>query len=206
MFTRNSGAKYFIPNDDEWFKAAYYDPQRSGWKKYWNYPDRADIPPRNQGDPANRANFQTTVLGEGPPFYVSEVGRNQAQGYYKIYDLGGNVWEWLETWRGLGGRSCWRCDIPTKGLRGGSFNYIYVGLSKMNVDPGAPRDHYFVYGGRLARSVEPEIKSWCFPARARYFTASALGKIIIHSHIAGAFLVVLLALIIGARLRLRNRK
>lgn len=167
-FSRNPGAKYFIPNDDEWYKAAYFDPEKRGWRKYWNFPARTDVAPPNE--PSAGANFQRETLGEGPPFYVSEAGTFSATGHYGVQDLGGNVWEWLEGWRGLGDGTCWRCDIPTKGLRGGSFNYIAAGLRNGNVDPGAPTDHYFVYGGRLARrdATGPAATSWCASPRLRH--------------------------------------
>jgi len=35
---RNSGAKYFVPTEDEWIKAAYYDPHKPGGAGYWKYP------------------------------------------------------------------------------------------------------------------------------------------------------------------------
>lgn len=165
LFRRNAGAKYFIPTDDEWYKAAYYDPERKGVLKYWTYPSRSDSPPANKGP--GGANFQNDHLGEGAPYFVSQSGAHGSSGYFALNDMAGNLWEWLEDWRGLGGESCWRCDIPTKGLRGGSFNYIDVGLSNSNVDPGHPSDRYFVYGGRLARSVDSAETGWCAPHDAR---------------------------------------
>lgn len=158
LFRRNIGAKYFIPTDDEWYKAAYYDPQRSGFMKFWSYPNRSDVP-------AN-ANFQQyDSLAEGPPYYVSEVGTYGGMGFYGVSDMGGNLWEWTEDWRGLGGESCWRCNLPTKGLRGGSFNYVEIGLHYANIDPGFPSDHYFVYGGRVGRSIPDARSSWCVPRK-----------------------------------------
>lgn len=177
LFARNRGARYFIPSDDEWVKAAYYDPARRGWQKYWRYPGRADVPPANRGESARKANFQADTLGEGPPYYVSEVGRFGAGGYYDVRDLGGNVWEWVETWRGLGDGDCWRCDVATKGLRGGSFNYTETGLAKWNIDPGKPGDRYFVYGGRLARRVESGASGTCLPASLRQTLASIVYRV-----------------------------
>lgn len=173
LFVRNAGAQYFIPTDDEWYKAAYYDPERPGLRKYWSYPNRSDSPP--PGD-LTGANYQTDNMGEGPPYYVSRVGAFRAHGYYPIVDMGGNVWEWTESWRNMAHEACWRCDLPTKGLRGGSFNYIEVGLSNHNIDPGAPGDHYFVYGARLARrTASPAAnQGWCVPSEVRRKVVSAL--------------------------------
>src|SRR5262249_50598966 len=40
--TRNSGARVFIPSQDEWYKAAYYNPNT---KSYFLYPTASDTPP-----------------------------------------------------------------------------------------------------------------------------------------------------------------
>ncbi len=42
---RNPGARWFVPNEDEWYKAAYYDPNKPGGAGYWNYPTRSDTKP-----------------------------------------------------------------------------------------------------------------------------------------------------------------
>lgn len=199
LFTRNPNAKYFLPNNDEWYKAAYYDPERSGIRKYWNYTGRNDLPPSNDVHSAHAANYQVSTLGEGGPFYVSSTGRFASKGYYDVIDMGGNLWEWLETWRGLGGEKCWRCDIPTKGLRGGSFNYIDIGLSHSNVDPGFPSDHYFVYGGRLARRSSPDDNSrgWCLSPESRNKIVTATNTATASPKRLAAFTVAVIALPLG---------
>ena len=40
--TRNATAKYVIPTENEWYKAAYYDPSKGG-SDYWLYPMRLPI-------------------------------------------------------------------------------------------------------------------------------------------------------------------
>jgi hypothetical protein len=42
--TRNIGAKYFIPNDSEWYKSAYYKGGSTN-AGYWLYPTQSDIVP-----------------------------------------------------------------------------------------------------------------------------------------------------------------
>ena len=44
--TRNAGAKYFIPSENEWYKAAYY---KGGGTNagYWAYPTQSDTVPSN---------------------------------------------------------------------------------------------------------------------------------------------------------------
>lgn len=43
---RLPGAKYWIPSQDEWIKAVYYDPNRhgEGEEGYWRYPNSSDTP------------------------------------------------------------------------------------------------------------------------------------------------------------------
>ena len=53
---RNPGAKWFIPNEDEWYKAAYYDPQKPGGPGYWDYPTRSDTKPDRDFAGPNAAN------------------------------------------------------------------------------------------------------------------------------------------------------
>lgn len=152
LFRRNPSARYFIPNDDEWFKAAYFDPDKPGLLKYHRYPNRSDRAPGNLPGEAGSANYQVeTTLGEGAPHYLASSHAYGLHGAYGLRNLGGNLWEWVEDWASVGGLKCWRCNYPVKGLRGGSFNYVKLGLDARNLDPGDPRESYFVYGGRLAR-------------------------------------------------------
>lgn len=45
--TRSSTAKYFLPSESEWYKAAYYDPNKlgSGIPGYWTYSTKSDDSP-----------------------------------------------------------------------------------------------------------------------------------------------------------------
>ena len=43
---RNARAHYFLPSDDEWYKAAYYDPNANGGLgSYWDYATGSDTAP-----------------------------------------------------------------------------------------------------------------------------------------------------------------
>ena len=116
--TRNPGAKYFLPSENEWYKAAYYDPNKPGGAGYWNYPTRTTIPATpgqdtsettNAGNNANYSNYSN-----GSPYYRTHVGEfNLSVGPYGTFDQGGNVMEWNET-------ILWNSD---RGVRGGSFLY-----------------------------------------------------------------------------------
>lgn len=203
--TRNIGARYWLPSNNEWYKAVYYDPSKFG-RKYWNYPTRSDNPPNNLPPPGdnNSANYMRETLAVGPPFYLTDVDAYpESISYFGISGAGGQVWEWLEDWRNKGLGDCWRCNEWTKGLRGGSYGYTFRGLSGMNRDPGNPSHNYSVYGVRLARAIDADgwqpvafyiywgeriksflVTSW-FDKRARSFT------------IFGVFLIFSLSLFIG---------
>ncbi len=40
--TRKADAAWVLPSDEEWYKAAYYDPNKPGGAGYWVYPTRSD--------------------------------------------------------------------------------------------------------------------------------------------------------------------
>jgi hypothetical protein len=41
----SAAAHWFIPTESEWYKAAYYDPKKSGGAGYWLYPAKSDDVP-----------------------------------------------------------------------------------------------------------------------------------------------------------------
>jgi formylglycine-generating enzyme required for sulfatase activity len=100
--TRNEGAAAFVTSEDEWYKAAYYDP---GTTSYFDYPAGSDaqtvcaVP----GATANTANC-SSVNGD-----VTDVGSyTGAASPNGTFDQGGNTWEWNEaiisgTFRGMRG-------------------------------------------------------------------------------------------------------
>lgn len=99
---RNAGALWFLPTDNEWHKAAYYDPGKATGlvgdtganDKYWIYPTQNNIKPAAQGPAggSNSANYnnavkKTTDVGA----YLTSVS------HYGTFDQGGNVFEWVES-------------------------------------------------------------------------------------------------------------
>ena len=149
-FGRNKKALYWIPNEDEWYKAAHYDPTREGQRKYWNFPVRTDELPNNMAPPGDQhsVNFFKDTFSIGKPDFLTNVGEYvYASSYYGTYDQGGNVWEWLENWR-LKDRG----SEKVRGVRGGSATYTEIGLHAYNTDPGNPAHEKFIWGGRLARA------------------------------------------------------
>jgi len=106
--TREAGWRWAIPTEDEWYKAAFYDPGKSGGAGYWDYATRADVQPVAEAPPggSNSANHNS-VLGT-----TTTVGAyGLSWGPYGTFDQNGNVWEWTEAIV-YGSR---------RGIRGGSF-------------------------------------------------------------------------------------
>jgi formylglycine-generating enzyme required for sulfatase activity len=118
--TRNSGATYVIPTENEWYKAAYYDPTLNGGAGgYWTYPTKSNTAPSNilSSTGTNNANFYDWYgTGNGgytdPTNVLTPVGAFAASpGPYGTFDMGGDVVQWNETdvtgsWRGERG-GCW---------------------------------------------------------------------------------------------------
>jgi formylglycine-generating enzyme len=108
--TRNPGAIWFMPNQDEWFKAAYYQPTDKGGDAdgYWAFPTRSNSNPtvasaNGTGDIANPganvANYNFGAQWNGVQGNVTTVGSGGplSSSYYGTFDQGGNVEEWNET-------------------------------------------------------------------------------------------------------------
>jgi hypothetical protein len=137
--TRNVGAAVFIANEDEWYKAAYYDP---GSASYFDYPAGTDtqtvcalptaIPNRAN---CNNAVLQLTTAG-------SYTGSASPHG---TFDQGGNVWEWNEA-----------IITGARGLRGGSYFFVIpVDLAASSRLGHVPTDHNNAVGFRVASIPEP---------------------------------------------------
>jgi formylglycine-generating enzyme len=103
---RNSGATYFIPNEDEWYKAAYH--KNDGITgNYWDYPTGSNIAPINtliNPDPGNHANFYdyygtgngSFTIGSSYLMITLAGEFENSASPYGTFDQGGNVFEWIE--------------------------------------------------------------------------------------------------------------
>jgi len=101
--TRNAGAKYFIPSENEWYKAAYYDPTLNGGTGgYWTYPTKSNTVPSNilSSTGTNNVNFNANFPSSGytdPVNHLTPVGAfANSPGPYGTYDMGGDVFQWNE--------------------------------------------------------------------------------------------------------------
>jgi formylglycine-generating enzyme required for sulfatase activity len=104
--TRNENAQIFVPSEDEWYKAAYYD---SSSASYFDYPANSNLPTAcaRPNVLPNRANCNNAVRD------FTEVGSYPgSRSPYGTFDQGGNIWEWNEAMVRDGDR----------GVRGGGFD------------------------------------------------------------------------------------
>jgi len=123
---RNPGAGYFLPTENEWYKAAYY---KGGGANagYWLYPTRSDLTPSNAPSSAgtNNANFRVGTFYTDLRNFLTPVGLFAASPRpYSTYDQGGNVFQLNETKFALVSGAFADC-----GVRGGSFNTLASGLT-----------------------------------------------------------------------------
>jgi formylglycine-generating enzyme required for sulfatase activity len=96
--TRNPGTTWAVTSENEWYKAAYYNPAAGN---YYLYPTSSDSAPGNDmADVShNNANIRT---GSGTyPIdsgkYTTLVGEfENSASPYGTFDQGGNVFEWNE--------------------------------------------------------------------------------------------------------------
>lgn len=102
--TKNAGATVWMPTENEWYKAAYYDPTpgAGGGDNYWAYATKSNSAPTfgsatatgvisNPG--ANVVNGGSGADWNGQNGNVVTVGSAAADNYFGTADMNGNVWE-----------------------------------------------------------------------------------------------------------------
>ena len=111
---RNSLAKYVLPSTNEWYKAAYFDPNKPGGAGYWIYPSGSDTDPTavSIGMIAGTAVYDQSY-SQGP----ANVNQTGGLSPYGVMGLGGNVNEWEETSDDLANNS----GSSQRGVRGGAW-------------------------------------------------------------------------------------
>ena len=123
--TRKADWKWAVPNEDEWYKAAYH--KNDGVTgNYFDYPTGSDAQPSNQlstPDPGNNANFRQgdSDYTIGSPYWRTEVGEFESSASpYGTFDQGGNVLEWYAAYGVRGGSWFTTEDYLTASRRGGA--------------------------------------------------------------------------------------
>jgi sulfatase modifying factor 1 len=142
---RNPQARFWLPSDDEWYKAAYHHPAAVGGPSgdYWQFPTRSDEVPFSELPPggSNSANACCETGRQGTP-----VGAyRNATSYYGAYDLAGNVQEWTEE----------IIFVTNRRLRGGSFIYNELYSQSADFEFDTPDYTDSAIGFRVAGPLEP---------------------------------------------------
>ena len=131
IITANIGAQVYIPSENEWYKAAYYNAANTSYSLYPNGQNTITM-----GD----ANYDYTI---GSSTNVGTYSGHPSS--YGTNDQGGNVWEWNEA----------VLNGSYRGIRGGAwYNNGYVLRSSGSGNDG-PMDGNSSIGFRVASVPEP---------------------------------------------------
>lgn len=146
-------ARVWVATEDEWVKAAYYQPAQKGGPEggYWLYPTRSNGMPR-LGEPGapgeNLANFFNLRLPRSPftdYTRICPVGSFSHSGsYYGTLDQGGNVSEWNEA----------LVYGTQRRIRGGSVGDTFELMQRVTRISSGPEKEYPDTGFRLACPAE----------------------------------------------------
>ena len=155
-----TGAAFYIPTENQWYKAAYYDPTlNSGAGGYYAYATQSDTAPGNLiGSTANQANYaagQLFSVSQSGTYdanqnYLTDVGAFSGSGsFYGTFDQSGNVYQWNDL-DGTPGSS--------RGRRGGQWGtddpLLLSASSSYSYDPSLENR---VFGFRLASPVASSV-------------------------------------------------
>ncbi|MFM1903413.1 MAG: hypothetical protein RLZZ440_1313 [Planctomycetota bacterium] len=158
----NSGASYFLPTEDQWYKAAYYKGGSTN-AGYWDYATQSDTAPTavtagttgigSAGSTGNFANYNRAADWNSQDGNATTVGTNGGASAYGTFDMSGNVYEWNDL-TGAAGSS--------RGFRGGDWNDgLTFSVSSSNRFSDDPSLENVDYGFRLASPVPvPEPSTW----------------------------------------------
>jgi len=164
---RITSAKWFLPTHNEWYKAAYYDPNNpgadaGGSPDYWLYPTGSDALPAkaiasSTGDVVNPgtniANYDKGADWNDENGNVTTVGGVLAVSPWGISDLAGNINEMTETLDvPIPANPPAQPDpLPTRTIRGGDF--ASPGALMMSPEAFAPGLNMLAEGANIGFRV-----------------------------------------------------
>lgn len=169
IVTRNSGWTYGLPSENEWYKAAYYQPAAHGGDAdgYWLYPTANNAIPNSRNgslsDPNSGNFYRNDGIANGfnggyavtdsashstSQNYLTDVGAfGLADSFYGTFDQGGNVLEWNDAV--IGGSA--------RGWRGGSWFDGENSLRSSYRGSAGPSVEGYFMGFRVAIIPEPSV-------------------------------------------------
>ena len=154
----NSGATYYIPTENQWYKAAYYKGTGTN-AGYWDYATRSNTGPTavnattvgtgtsggaSPVTSGNFANFNNVADWNSQDGNVTTVGTNGGASAYGAFDMSGNLFEWND----LTGAA--NLD---RGIRGGAWDLGLASCASTFRSPGDPSFDFIDVGFRLAAPV-----------------------------------------------------
>ncbi len=169
---RNAGAQYFLPSQDQWYKAAYY---KGGGTNagYWLYATQSDTAPTavnatavgsgssGGASPVTSGNFANYLSAAtwGGRAAATTVGTNGGPSAYGTFDMSGNVSEWND----------WYYEfyaVGDRGFRGGDWlsDSSFTSSSYWTAYDSAYATNYL--GFRLASLIAVPEPSTCAMALA----------------------------------------
>lgn len=106
IIPKNPEAQWWIPTENEWYKAAFYHPESAGTAAHYSLyaTGSNEVPGNVVGDQPNQANYHAaglTLTGESEARpdqnYLTEVGAFAGSpSGYGTFDQAGNVWEFID--------------------------------------------------------------------------------------------------------------
>ena len=171
----NPGATFYIPTEDQWYKAAFYKGGSTS-AGYWDYATQSDTDPTavtadstgigSAGNTGNFANYNNGADWNSQDGNVTTVGSNGGTSAYGAFDMNGNVYEWNDLTGAAG---------ALRGRRGGDWNNSAVTMSSSSSGTPVPSSENNRGGFRLTSPVAtpiPEPGTWAamaiFAAGAAY--------------------------------------
>jgi formylglycine-generating enzyme len=172
----NLGAQFYVPTEDQWYKAAYY--KGSGTNAgYWDYATQSDTAPAavnattvgtgtsggvSPVTTGNFANYNAAASWNSQTGNVTTVGTNGGASAYAAFDMSGNINEWNDLTGAAG---------SDRGLRAGGWSNVAFNLSSSSRTL-APSSENFNVGFRLASPVPvPEPSTWVMGAGGLAYAA-----------------------------------
>ena len=152
--TKNVNAQYWIPSENEWYKAAYYDPSLNGGiGGYYQYATRSNTAPGASWANrtfANQANTWTGASFTGSLNCLTPVGSfTNSASAYGTFDQGGDVQQWNDA----------TYSISSRGCRGGAWNCYTNSLPSSIAGYGGATAEFSTIGFRVATVPPPVITS-----------------------------------------------
>jgi sulfatase modifying factor 1 len=139
---RHKDAYYFLPSENEWYKAAYFNPSGSN---YFLYPTGSDTQPTPVlgGTNSNTAVFN--LGGPGPAAVTNAGGLSP----YGTMAQGGNMTEWIETAFDGNNESAYE----NRTIRGGGWGSFEGALNSATRGSDGPQSDNYAF--RVASVPEP---------------------------------------------------